>query len=378
MVNSVASPPASAGSICTNFKEPFILLDKLSSGSPLPSNVLDGVNPYICEPQNLPVGCWFLINSKESINTENGFWKTKGEACEVFSDTNVIGWRTNLEAEYRERHYVMEVFSTTQKRLYDENEKKETISLSRVLLVPSEEVNQNVSSAGVDTETRNNMTHPPVLNAHSSTRISSSRNPEVKKHDEKEALAVAERLPAPGHHEDHLGNHFSREQLDYFSRSGDFLEIQDLDNPQSPSSSSENSSAMSVSSDNFSDAIRLEDLDDPIVEQNDASRRLNVSAAKKPDEVVVIPATLESLVSVDGSNSDGDAFLKTAGSKDPNNKVKKHAKGDQRNEGPSSSSSPKPSTSSGSSMGAPSGGRKRTAFGGMKNLRKKYLCFLPF
>ncbi|OMO75025.1 hypothetical protein COLO4_26369 [Corchorus olitorius] len=252
----------------------------------------------------------------------------------------------------------------------------ETISLSRVLLVPSQEVNQNASSAGVDTETRNNMTHPPVLNAQSSTKISSSRNPEVNKHDEKEALAVAERLPAPEHHEDHLG-YFSREQLEYFSRSGDFLEMKDLiDNRASPSSSSENSSAMSVSSDNFSDAIHLEDLDDPIVEQNDASRRLNVSAAKKPDEVVVIPATLESLVSVDGSNSDSDAFLETAGSKDPNNKVKKHAKGDQRDEGPSSS--PKPSTSSDSSMGAPSGGRKRAAFGRMKNLRKKYLCFLPF
>ncbi|XWS21095.1 hypothetical protein CRYUN_Cryun30bG0025900 [Craigia yunnanensis] len=389
MANRAASQPTDIGFNCTS-EELFTAFDKFTSGSPLPSNVIDD-NPFRYEPENLPDDIWFLISSKEKIDMELGFWKTKEEACEVFSNADSIGWRTTLQyckgqaPHERKTDWVMQVFSTTQKRLCDENEKKETSSLCRVFLVPSNEMQQKVSSAGINTETRNHLTQPPVLDANSSTRIGSSSNAEVNKHDQTEVLAVAERFPVPEHEGVNLFemDFFSRGQTDFFS-GGNFLELQDLDNPAS-SSSSENSSAVSLSSDECFDAIALQDLEDQILEQNDAGKKLNVSASNKSDEVVIVPATLGSLVSVEGSNFGSDEFFKTAGSvtipasgsRDLNKKVAKQAKGDQRGEGPLSSSSCKPSTSSKSHTAA-AGGRKRPAFRGMKKLRKKYLCFMPF
>ncbi|XP_022768889.1 uncharacterized protein LOC111312677 isoform X2 [Durio zibethinus] len=320
---------------------------------------------------------------------EHGLWKIKEEACEVFSNSDIIGWRTTLEYKgqvpYESKtNWLMQVFSTTLKRLSDDNEKKEMSSLCRVFLVPSHEMQQRVSSAGIDTEIRNQLAQPPVLDANSCTRIGSSSNPVVNKPDETEVLAVAERLPVREHQGENLV------ELDFFSRpdlfsGGNFIELKDLDNPAS-SSSSENSSAMSISSDECFDSMAfLQDLEDQNVEQNDAGRRLNVSAPNKSDDVVIVSATLGSLVRVEGSNSTRNEFCKTAGSvpvsasgsKDRNNKVAKHAKGNQRGEVPlSASSSSSSSSSSSDSHTAAAGGRKRAAFGGMKKLGRKYLCFI--
>ena len=108
----------------------------------------------------------------------------------------------------------------------------------------------------------------------------------MNNHDETEVLAVAERLPVPEHQGENLV------EMDFFFAGGDFLELQDLDNPAS-SSSSENSSVVSISSDECFDSMAfLQDLDDQTLEQNDASKKLNVSAFNKLDEVVIVPATL--------------------------------------------------------------------------------------
>ncbi|XP_022771083.1 NAC domain-containing protein 79-like isoform X2 [Durio zibethinus] len=316
---------------------------------------------------------------------KRGFWKTKEEACEVFSNSDIIGWRTTLEyyegqvPHERKTEWVMQVFSMTRKSLCDDNEKKETSSLCRVFLVSSHEMHQKVSTAGIENETQNDLTQPPVLDANSSARIGSSSNPQVNMHNETEVLAVAERLPVqvPEHQVENLVEMdiFSRGQMDSFS-SGDFLELQDLDSPAS-SSSSENSNAVGISWDECFDPMAfLQDLEDPILEKEDTGKRLNVSASNKSDEVVIVPATLGSVVSLKGSNSGSD---EPSGSRNLNNKVTKHAKGNKRGEGPSSSSSSshKPSTSS-DSHSAAAGGETTAAFGVMKNLRKKYSCFMPF
>ena len=98
-------------------------------------------------------------------------------------------------------------------------------------------------------------------------------------------------------------------------------------------------------------------------------------------KVLIFDLLAGSLVSAEGSNSGSDEFFKTAGSatisasgsRDLNKKVAKHAKGDQRGEGPSSPTR-KPSTSS-ESHTATAGGRKRVTFGGMKKLGKKFMPF---
>ncbi|XP_021285388.1 uncharacterized protein LOC110417385 [Herrania umbratica] len=366
MATPAASPPANIDFNCTD-EEFFIWFSKLTSGSPLPSNVIDE-NPYKYPPQYIPKNIWFLISSNDSIDVEHGFWTTKQEARVVFSNSDIIGWKTIHE--YYEGHvpyeckteYVMQVFSITQKILSDDNEKKEKSSMCRVSLF--HEMQQTVSSAGVEAE-RNRLAQPPVLDANSSTRIASLSNPEVNKHD-----AVAGRLPVPEHHGENINemDSFPGGQIDEFLREN-FLELDDLDSPASPSSSSDNSSALSLSSGECFDAVALlQDIEDQVIEQKEEGKKLNVTASNKLDEVVIVPATLGSVVSVEESNSGSDESFKTTGSVPIS--ASKHAKGDQRGEGPSSSSDNR--------MAASAGGRKRAAFGGMKKLRKKYLCFMPF
>lgn len=104
----------------------------------------------------------------------------------------------------------------------------------------------------------------------------------MNKHD-----AVAGRLPVPEHHGENLN------EMDSFSGGVGFLELDDLNSPASPSSSSDNSSAMSLSSGECFDAMALlQDLEDPVIEQKDEGKKLNVSASKKLDEVVIVPPTL--------------------------------------------------------------------------------------
>ncbi|MBA0867834.1 hypothetical protein Goshw_004746 [Gossypium schwendimanii] len=375
MKASAASLSACIAITSTN-EELFIGLNKLTSGSPLPCNVIE-VNPYSCEPQHLPEDMWFLTSSNDNTDMEHGLWKVKEEAREVFSNSDIIGWRTTL-AYYKgqvshehKTNWVMQVFSATQKRLCDENANKETISMCRVFLVPSDEMQEKVSSARIGTE--NHLPQPPILEANCGTGIGSSSNNQVNKHDEKEGLAVAGTIPVPEHQDENdVGmDCFTDAHIDSFSR-GDFLEMNDLVNHVS-SSSSGNSSAPSMSSDECFDSMAfLQDLDqDLVLEQNDMGKKLNVSASNRLDEVVLVPAALGSVVSIEGNDSSSNELLKTTSSvpnSANNNEISKHAKGNQRDEGPSSSSSAKPKSSR----------RKRDALGRVKELRKKYLCFMPF
>lgn len=76
---------------------------------------------------------------------------------------------------------------------------------------------------------------------------------------------------------------------------GDFLEILDLANPVSPSSSSENSSCLSMTSDEYFDSIALlRDLE--AEDQNDHQRKnadckFSILASARPNEVVMHLAT---------------------------------------------------------------------------------------
>lgn len=83
-------------------------------------------------------------------------------------------------------------------------------------------------------------------------------------------------------------------ETDCFSR-GDYLELQDLDNPASRSSSSDNSSCMTMSSDEYFDSIALlrdlESESNQALAQKDKDCKLSVTASLRPDEVVVLPAS---------------------------------------------------------------------------------------
>lgn len=41
---------------------------------------------------------WYFIPSEENNDTNNfGFWKAKGEACKIYSNSVITGWRTTFE-----------------------------------------------------------------------------------------------------------------------------------------------------------------------------------------------------------------------------------------------------------------------------------------
>lgn len=83
-------------------------------------------------------------------------------------------------------------------------------------------------------------------------------------------------------------------ELDYAFR-GDYLELLDLDNPASSSSSSENSSRFSLSSDEYFDPLallqELRSENSADIEKRDANYKFNISEARRLTEVVVtVPA----------------------------------------------------------------------------------------
>ncbi|MBA0565861.1 hypothetical protein Golob_010716, partial [Gossypium lobatum] len=168
MATPAAAPPPDISFKFTNMDELFTCFVEITSGSPLPNNVIDHVNPYGIDPKNLRGDVWFLINSKEKVDTEGGEWKTKEEGREVFSNSEMIGWRTSLEYYegrepcQRKTEWVMEMFNVTVKWMCDEKEKQETSSLCRVYLVPSHEM--------VENGTGNHLIPHLDLDAHSSSR----------------------------------------------------------------------------------------------------------------------------------------------------------------------------------------------------------------
>lgn len=128
-MNASAASLSACIAITSTNEELFIGLNKLTSGSPLPCNVIE-VNPYSFKPEYLPDGMWFLTSSNDNTDMEHGLWKVKEEAREVFSNSDIIGWRTTLaydKGQVSHEHktdWVMQVFSATQKRLCDENANK--------------------------------------------------------------------------------------------------------------------------------------------------------------------------------------------------------------------------------------------------------------
>ncbi|KAK0576337.1 hypothetical protein LWI29_015634 [Acer saccharum] len=169
----------------------------------------------------MPDGVWYFVSSKQNTNTRHGYWKAKGEAIEVFSNSVIIGWRIShefYEGQVSHEHktdWVMQEFSITRKRVCESTKSENSSSLCRVFLsaeqTPNSENKQNISTDD----------------------------------DAKTELAFLERKA--NNHVPYLPD------SDYISR-GDLLELLDLlDEPASPSSSSETSSCVTMSSDNFFD-----------------------------------------------------------------------------------------------------------------------------
>ncbi|GKV29862.1 hypothetical protein SLEP1_g38746 [Rubroshorea leprosula] len=300
MIPPDSSCHADIGFDCTN-EELFKALEKMMTGSQRPCNVID-LNPYKYRPNNLPEGIWYLINSKENTDTECGFWKTEEEACEVFSDSAIIGRRTTLQyydgqvSQECKTDWLMQVFSITQKTLCENSMAKEATMLCRVFLagekITDQNLRQKMSLTDTITTKQNNLTEQLLQKGGSNTNVGSTSESKVNKDDEIRALAVMERLT----------NHPMENPPEADILMEDYLELRDLDIPASPSSSSENSSCLTRSSGASFDSQDLEPEMDQVLEQRYAGYTFTAPVSHNPTEVVMLPATLAYIIPADDTH----------------------------------------------------------------------------
>ncbi|XP_059636406.1 NAC domain-containing protein 96-like [Cornus florida] len=304
----------------------ILSLEEIIRGCPLPGNVFADVNPYQCMPSDLPDGIWYLIRSEEKKDAEFGFWRTKGEACVIFTNSSIAGWRTTLEF-YEGRaplgqktNWVMQEYWITHKGACESSKPKESISLCRVFLCDGQSPKHETrdKKGGVENAGGNHFNSIPsaVPNADNYSGEGHISKSQVKSRDgTRRSLTVGERLqelPLENLAED-----------DYILR-GDFLELDDLAGPESPSSSSDNSSCLSFFSDErFDSSSLLQQLDDEVNQElqgKNANFQFSVSASiSRPNKMLMRPPTLGSLISGKWSNlpiertpkSDGSASEET-------------------------------------------------------------------
>lgn len=371
-----------------NEEDICISLEKITRGLPLPGNVIDGVNPYCHAPENLPKGIWYLICTKENENLEHRNWKVKGESCRLFSNSVITGWRTTHEffegyvPHERRTDWLMQEYWITRKGRAENIMEKEASSLCRVFLGGEgldHGKQQRRPAFCIASETCIPSSDSILQNGDNENSNGSTRDHEVDKDDEIGQLTVT---GSPLNH----GVEISPE-IDYFSR-GDYLELLDFTTPASHSSSSDNSSRMSMSSDEYFDSLALlRDLESDSskdLEKKDANCKLNVTTPQRRDDLVILPVSPGPLLSIEENMpTKEEARRMDPIIPCPDNgygKGSPHKGGNQglgyRNEGPSSICHDVGTSSD--SQTAPQDGKRKASNSRMKKLKKKYLCFVPF
>ncbi|XP_065848130.1 NAC domain-containing protein 67-like isoform X2 [Euphorbia lathyris] len=320
---------------CSN-EEIFEFLGKMSHGHPLPPNVIADVNPYNYAPSNLPDRIWFLIRSKENEDIKHGFWKVKGEACKLFSNSMITGWRTTLEffegrvPDERKTDWVMQEYWVTHKGQGENSKVKEISSLCRVFLGMDHQKQQKIPSLHITTE---------ALTQNAGSSGSTNKSTVEKDNETRNSAMTGE-----------LENYLVEMPPD---NEGDYLELLDLEYPLSPSSSSDNSSCISMSSTEwFDSAYLLKELESEMnqdLAHKDTNCKFNISSSI-PNEVVMAPASDEIVVSHSSLPALPDD------QKDMNNAVLQKTERKHK------------AAAAGTSQ---NGGRK-------KKHKNKYLCFMPF
>ncbi|CAN1835873.1 NAC domain-containing protein 78 [Linum perenne] len=353
-------------------------LHKLMRGSPLPSNVVDDVSPYLYAPSNLPADIWYFISkSVENKDTGKGFWKMKGESLKLFTDSMITGWRSTLEYYEGEEpkglktDWLMQQYWVSEKDIGESSKAKESSSLCRVFL-DRDHVDQK----------REGVAAPLVPDEAEGQRrlitssVSSSGSTSKAEGDRDDVADVWANI------------------LQERYAGGDYLEMLDLAIPASSSSSTDNSSCMSLSSDEYFDSLALlreiesDSIQDSV--QRNGESKLNVSTSCKPEELIMNPGSPGLIMSIQETKPSSEQATRTGPSssvvadqhKDQNDKVHQKQKQQQgsrkhklahKDKGSSSDSS-----HGGSSSGACRDGEKKGSKGTIKRRKNKYLCFMPF
>ncbi|XP_057765995.1 NAC domain-containing protein 41-like isoform X1 [Salvia miltiorrhiza] len=256
-----AQPPPCEIGFYWSDEQIISLLADYSPGSYLPDNVLEDSSPFLYPPYNLPEGMWYLVHSNEEKESAHGFWKAKGEACEVYSNNVINGWRTTLEyfeglpPDGKLTNWLMQEYMITPKELSDKCRPKATRLLCRVFLCSDQ-----ISRSKMNPQNCKNVIESkninPVKSINSDTNITTHQDTERESQAKRECEVVSDTKPNSPPQD--------LSELECFSR-GDFLELNDLEDPESHSSSSQNSSCPSkLSEEYFGSTDFLRDLEEEV------------------------------------------------------------------------------------------------------------------
>ncbi|KAK4745702.1 hypothetical protein SAY87_012014 [Trapa incisa] len=379
----LAVAPLSGPDLHCTYAELISSLFKLQQGlSDLPPNVITCVNPYCSRPENISDKCWFFIGSERGSKAiEGGVWKPKGDPFPVFSDTVINGWKTILEFfeektphSWQKTGWVMHEFKITPYELgqsiHDVNA-HETSVLCRVFLSGDNLTHQDIVLKYSDDDSAvGKRPHPmPLVLLNTGGRFEKGSTSNHQENDQceqgtPEGPQTGSPLtdPAPE----------NLRENDIISN-GDYLELCDLGAPGSPSSSSDNSSCVTMSSDECFDTLDLlQDLE-PREDPSHDSRGINV-----PLNNFISDRHISSMTRTIASGAlikNDPRSLPLQGTRRTNIISTNSANKGKEKKGECSRQNPSPnhreaSPSSSDSEGGKKGDRR------VKRHRKKYLCFL--
>ncbi|XP_030553663.1 NAC domain-containing protein 83-like isoform X2 [Rhodamnia argentea] len=365
-----AEPLADIKYDCSD-EEVFKSLECITSGNSLPGNVIRDINPYCYRPENLPGNIWYLTCSGDNRAPENGFWKPKGNPLRVPLNSSISGLKTTLEfcdrqaLEGFKTDWIMQEYKITWNGSNCDTRAKAVNSLCRVFQERVYVVDQKMARTfdGSDITRGCNLLSTALL------AITSRSNTEQGSTSDHQVVAAD--IPQ-NHPMENL--HANVDALD------DFLELRDLDIPQSPSSSSDNSSCLTKSSDEYFDSLALlQDIEAEQlreVQQKDAHAKLSVSTVK-PSNVVTHEVTSGSFTSHEREDmpKTGSSLCDTAsaiGSKAAKKRNLKHVVGDGKSQSGCENIASRASTSENTSA------LERRRKSDKKTNMLKKLCFIPF
>ncbi|XP_023546400.1 NAC domain-containing protein 30-like [Cucurbita pepo subsp. pepo] len=359
--------------------ETFLALWRIRSGGSFPANVHD-INPYQCKPENLPDGVWYYVEGNVDAGSSFGRWKLKDGDCKLYSNSSFTGGRASYEyyegqAPYESKTaWVMQKYWMNQMDLRATIEQKETSSLCKVFLGDEQFQNNEMIQK---TEFSSILNSEPILNhqlvvtdGSTSNNMASGSTSKSKMNEDDKMIELADAGKR-------LDNHLEdiHPEMDYYL-GDDYLELLDLDNPTSSSSSSENSSCLSMSSNEDFDTMDvLRDVEREI--NHDRGRRdaacIHSSAPFKLKKEVVYQVASDSLVTIIRSHPPAKETPKTDSS--ANMKLPSQSKKEGYRMKGASSSCHNKVVSNGEETGV-DGGKKRVGRR-EKSPKKKYFCFFP-
>ncbi|MCL7027284.1 hypothetical protein MKW94_005819 [Papaver nudicaule] len=358
-------------------------LERMICGDPIPANVNTEINPYIDSPWLLNDSIWYF-HSEDRKTSETGYWMEAEEDREIYTDSPTIGSRSTLQffsgqaPNGEKTNWMMYAYRIQQKRLLEISKGGTSSSLCRVFSNRSQSQNIKEEEHGSgnrdakdnnvlldSTELENNLKHPTI------------KSQVISKNDEHGLMKVSDRhlkQPSPDN-----STHNLNEIYDFSE--GDYLELEDLDDPsESSSSSSENSGCSTLASSEhfeyFDSSALLRDIENDLDTQRNYTDNISglfrpIHAAVRGDSSGAEQQLLDTEALEDVRNrqnvGDGDMNELTISSKD---------------EVASSSSSNSNGTAQAmASQISPEGkdevsGRSRSR-SRIAKLRKKYLCFMP-